>query len=197
VTTVHLLAVSYESEPGWAVRARHRHHKSKLDKFLRAAVPSEARKQHDGVWFVSQDYTVELREILADVHRGDEIKFCERCEQSLPCSDAWSRRMLDGAGFFVGDAREDAQVFDDIEEMLAWFDTHKPPPSANPFGTTRPADVMTSAEAAKLLGVTLPTTNEQVDAAFKQAAFKNHPDRGGSNEAMAKIIQARAALRSA
>jgi len=192
-TTIHLLAVSHDLEPGWAVRARHLHQKKKLDRLVRAGVPTDGRELVGTVWFVSNEYSIELREILADVHHGDEIRFCERCEQSEPCQDVWSRRMLDGAGFMVGDARSDPHIFDELEEMIAWFETHRPPPSprSNPNGG------MSQADAAKLLGLTLPTTNDQVDVAFKQAAMRNHPDRGGSNEAMAKIIQARAVLRGA
>jgi curved DNA-binding protein CbpA len=48
-----------------------------------------------------------------------------------------------------------------------------------------------------LLGLTLPASAGRVDAAFKRAALRNHPDRGGSDEMMAKLNRARAVLRGA
>lgn len=186
-TTIHLLAVSRDLQAGWAVRARTK--KAKLDRLIRAGVPRQDRALSADIWFVSNDYAIELREILAEVH--DEVRFCAKCEQSEPCPDVWSKRMLENASLLFGDAREDLQLFDDIEDMIEWFETHRPPPISNPTTHTS----MSPSEAAQLLGLTLPATPEQVDAAFKKAAFQNHPDRGGSNEKMAKIIQARAVLR--
>lgn len=41
---------------------------------------------------------------------------------------------------------------------------------------------MSQDKAAALLGVTLPTTEIDLRAAFRKAALKHHPDRGGSEE---------------
>lgn len=49
-------------------------------------------------------------------------------------------------------------------------------------------------EAAMLLGLTWPCTKDELNIAFKAAALKAHPDRGGSTEAMAKLNNAREIL---
>ncbi len=49
-------------------------------------------------------------------------------------------------------------------------------------------------EAAAVLGIRWPCTLEQMNTAYRSAAMAAHPDRGGSNEAMSKINQARDAL---
>lgn len=56
-----------------------------------------------------------------------------------------------------------------------------------------PPDVV---EAATLLGVTLPIDRPTLETAFKQAAFKAHPDRGGSATRMKAVNAARATLRA-
>jgi hypothetical protein len=190
-TTLHLLSVSYDSEPGWIIRARHERHRKKLGRLLRSSLPADAYSLHGTTWFVSDECVIELREILADVYRDDEIKFCPACERSDPCASVWNLKTLGDAGFSVGEKREKMPLFDSLEELLEWVEQHPLPPSVRPG-----AAQMSKADAARLLGVTLPATPEEIDAAFKQAALRHHPDRGGSTEMMAKVIQARDALRS-
>ena len=57
-----------------------------------------------------------------------------------------------------------------------------PPPSAS---TSKPWEV---------LGVKQGATAEEIEAAYREKAKKAHPDAGGSNEQMAQVNAARAAL---
>jgi hypothetical protein len=189
-STVHLLSVAFDFELGWAVRARHERQKERLSRLIRAGIPHDARRCKGNIWFVANDYSGELREILEDVLGGDRLHYCERCERSEPCPDVWSTRTLEREGFVFGEERHGETVFADLNELLDWYEQNRPTPFANPS-----ANGMSLQEAATLLDLTLPTTPEKVEAAFKRAAFQHHPDRGGSTETMQKIIQARVVLR--
>ena len=46
-------------------------------------------------------------------------------------------------------------------------------------------------EAFKVLGLHRPTTSEEVDARYRQLATERHPDRGGSDDDMAVLNDAR------
>lgn len=46
---------------------------------------------------------------------------------------------------------------------------------------------MTNSEAEKILGLGKSYTMDDLKSAYKKAAFKNHPDRGGSDEIMKQI----------
>jgi len=47
----------------------------------------------------------------------------------------------------------------------------------------------------KILGISLNATEEEVKKAYKKAAFKAHPDRGGSDQEMAKVNAAYEVIR--
>lgn len=51
--------------------------------------------------------------------------------------------------------------------------------------------------AAALLGVEWPCTEERLTIAFREAALKAHPDHGGSDEVMKRVIEARRLLTAA
>lgn len=48
--------------------------------------------------------------------------------------------------------------------------------------------------AVEILGIAWPTTPDQIKSAFARQALKHHPDHGGSNEAMKRLILARETL---
>ncbi len=51
--------------------------------------------------------------------------------------------------------------------------------------------------AAAVLGVEWPCTEERMNAGFREATAKAHPDHGGSDDAMKRVIAARDMLTSA
>lgn len=48
----------------------------------------------------------------------------------------------------------------------------------------------------EVLGVPLEATNDEIRAAYKRAAMKHHPDRGGSSEAFQAVQDAYTALQN-
>jgi len=50
-------------------------------------------------------------------------------------------------------------------------------------------------EAASLLGLSMPIGKAQLESAFKAAALRAHPDRGGNAESMKRVTSARETLR--
>jgi len=54
---------------------------------------------------------------------------------------------------------------------------------------------MTRAEAADVLRVRVDATPAMVDAAFRAAAVRGHPDRGGARGTFEAAVEARAVLR--
>lgn len=68
-----------------------------------------------------------------------------------------------------------------------------------PRGPTRRAKVYSWASnekrnSAELLGLSWPTTEPQIQAAFRKLALTQHPDQGGTETAMKRLIAARATL---
>lgn len=53
---------------------------------------------------------------------------------------------------------------------------------------------MSLEEARSVLGVGPDATPQQIKRAFVGALYKAHPDRGGSDEAARKVVEARDAL---
>lgn len=53
---------------------------------------------------------------------------------------------------------------------------------------------MSPSEAAALLGVSPGATEDEIRRAARLAAFRVHPDRGGSDEQVARVLRARAVL---
>lgn len=45
-------------------------------------------------------------------------------------------------------------------------------------------------QAAYLLGIRIPFTTEQLRSAYRKAAHKTHPDKGGSSKAFVNIQEA-------
>ena len=109
----------------------------------------------------------------------------------------WARRQPPGQNGRTTSAYVD-QLFDDMFGDTTSFtqfmrgvrdvlnNRFRQPVSPPPIPQIKPTK-MNAQEAAAVLGVGLPCSESQLKAAFKRAALKAHPDRGGSDEAMAKI----------
>lgn len=54
---------------------------------------------------------------------------------------------------------------------------------------------MTPADAERVLGLAAPWSEDDLVAAFRRAALGAHPDRGGSDEKMRVVLEARTLLR--
>lgn len=88
--------------------------------------------------------------------------------------------------------------WDSIFENLFGGDFANPftnPFTSNPHpGDRKVTKGMSPEQAARLLGLSWPCAKDAIAPAFKKAALRAHPDRGGSDEAMAKINAARETL---
>jgi len=74
-------------------------------------------------------------------------------------------------------------VFEVLDKVIGGAPVHSSP--------AFPAHI---ADALRELSVSWPYTSEDVRAAFKEAALRRHPDRGGSEEAMRRAVEARDTL---
>jgi len=159
-------------------------------------------------WVLSDD----ARESLIDslLEHGD-VETCSLCEAGIAC-EVWD-------GIELTDKKEDdddppmpapkrggggkgkprTKPFDPWAEMEAFFtrfaSDFAAASASGGAASPQAAAAMTPEQAAVLLGVTLPVTKDVLDRAFRVAALKSHPDRGGSNEAMMRVVQARAVLK--
>lgn len=125
----------------------------------------------------------------------------ERFEQLLQGARGRVQRNVKKAAGNVA-AEAAGQVFDSLADEgakrlydairnLGKKDGH---PSGGAWAPSNHQDVeLDSAES--LLELRWPYSPEQLEAAFKAAALRSHPDRGGSSSAMASVNQARALIR--
>lgn len=210
---VHMAPVfaTRTGEPGWLVRTGRRdaplaRHLPGLDPELCTWEPPVK------AWFVHEDRAEDARDALGAAHDG-VVGFCAACVRD-GCG-VW--RDLEPWGF----ARRDA---DQVEPEPAAPPEPPPPPRrpADPGGAPLGfdwvgfaeeffADVlrapraappppppaaagMAPADAARVLGVAWPCDRPAAVAAFRRAALAAHPDRGGSDAAMARVNAAREAL---
>jgi len=131
-----------------------------------------------------------------------KASFCATCDAGEPCDESdypeeiTQHYEIDHEGDDEEEEKDDvavemleklyaksASVLDDFLKFLA----DELPGGAVP-------SVNEAAAAAAVLGITLPATREVIDEAFKKAALKHHPDRGGSPEEMKKVLSARKVL---
>lgn len=194
VRVVHMLSVwTADAEPGWLVRCSKKG--STLVKLFDEMDEEDASWEPPvKAWFVRAEATRRALDAI-DVAKDGPVSFCQSCYQGVCCVEAWGDgRILEEFGFEgrhpedVGDPDGEEDPFGELlDEVVArarrWF--------AGGGVDAVPPEI---AAAAVRLEVTWPISREELDAAFKAAALKHHPDRGGSDAAMAEVNAARDVL---
>jgi hypothetical protein len=64
----------------------------------------------------------------------------------------------------------------------------------NPQSGSKQSARDSSCDPFVILGVNMDSTKEEVEKAFKEKAFKHHPDHGGTHEDMVRVNAARDAI---
>lgn len=152
-----------------------------------------------GAWVITDDGMEKLTKKLGNA------SLCRACAKGEPCDDGdfdeelkkhYTFREIDTDD--DDDADEDevtllekliGKLSDGVEEFVRNLADEFPA-----AGSMRPDQV---AAAAAVLGITLPATKEAIDEAFKKAAMKHHPDKGGNAEEMKRVLHARKVLQQA
>ncbi len=140
-------------------------------------------------WFIPD---TEIDGVVAAIKIDNKsFLLCEECLGNEYCP-AWPKDPYQDFGPGDGFAGKARDVYEEgmrlLEEFFGRFNRPKfVPPTAS--GT------MSRTEAAMVLSVSEDCTLDELNKAFKEAAMRSHPDRGGSNEAMAKAVEARSVLR--
>lgn len=209
-TTVHALPVfAATREPGWLVLTGKK--KTEVSKFFHTINPDfcswEAPVKS---WFIHHDrFNDAVDAIEYGMADPSGLLFCQDCMEARPC-DKWATIPKLDYEFREGD---DAEYHEEP-------DAPPPPTEQEPVGEDVVEDFirgafrffegvkkdhrervsvptaagMTVKEAAAVLGVKWPCSKEEVLVAFRKAALKAHPDRGGSDVAMARVNRAREVL---
>lgn len=125
------------------------------------------------------------------------VVYCNDCVRGRPC-DFWG----DGAelhelGFRAVEEPEPAMSNEEKaqwDRAQAWVEAQ----ARNWYATFRTKHVGGDlATAAAVLGLSWPCTHEDVTRAFRVAAAREHPDHGGSDESIKRVIAARETLERA
>ncbi len=92
------------------------------------------------------------------------------------------------------------QIFDDLADKGAqrlWEALRQQTSGRwRPSEERSPSDADQQVSAAeRMLGLSWPYSSEELEKAFRQAAMRSHPDRGGSTEAMTALNQSRTLLK--
>lgn len=219
---VHMVPVfALTDEPGWIILTRKK--KAKIAQFftkLNAGLDEDAASWEPDVksWFVRHDKIAEAMEQMALASAPESVVYCQGCSVGQPCEE-WAG-VKDG-GFLCrgpeqtqrapsgseqngpfGDPVSNPTTDPDSPEYISptaqfWFAFWKEfsgPRKKWQQGDTATTPGMSEQEAAGLLSVPWPCSQEQLTASYRTAAMKAHPDHGGSTEQMAKINIARDVL---
>lgn len=146
----------------------------------------------------------------------DDIDSCSKCSQGV--CDVWNPEQLTLLDYIPREPAETKSRVpprDPVYEALkigaqsfnsALFEFFRnvmgsePPPrfgkgarqtSTNGSSSGSDTGVMDLKEASAILGIKLPASEAEIQAAFRKLALKAHPDHGGSADAMRRLIQAR------
>jgi hypothetical protein len=196
-TVAHVLAVHYYEDPGWLVFE----HES-LVGFQRAVGVACRHFKTLEAWWCPDNLYPKLMRVLPAKYKFQSS--CDDCKKGVPCS-VWDTAALAGLRLepaTYSDEPETARPIDIMAALAAGESLVNsvkttvqqvvPLLFPNRAGTT--AATMTADEAARYLGITLPTTKEQIEVAFRAAAQRAHPDKGGTDGMMTMATQAKATL---
>lgn len=169
--------------------------------------------------FVPQDLHEGILDTIEEVYFG-RVAWCEDCMNGIPCDDvhvdfdaegfiprnpklttpdtqfsmsdvkSWIRGRLD-------EWKQYKQVADDVFDIMQEvYNTVRAERLSKGAGAAASASAarMTHMQAAEILGVEWPCDEATLKAAFRRAAINAHPDRGGSEALMKKVLAAREVL---
>jgi DnaJ domain len=180
----------------------------KLKAILSTITPIKREKALKS-WSIPDEYVDMVVAVLTSDKSGNaNTNLCVACANGKPC-DVWEDLPL-GDGFAedrVRDKDRKQDVFDEAVDLFAdlfgddslinnarqWAQKLFGGAGAPPV-MPAVAVGMSKLDAALILGVTIPVSQPELTKAFKTAAMKYHPDKGGTDEQMRKIIQARDVL---
>lgn len=170
-----------------------------------------------GIFF--PDHQIDQGMDLIESSHGNVV-WCEDCLEGAPCS-CWDGIDFDEIGFMPRSAesgespkKKQSAPFDVkrwIEDRKAEWEYYKTQGKAlyetvkdlygsyaefrREFEQQIGANAgMNAAQAAVILGVTLPCTSDGLKRAYGKAVLKAHPDAGGSAEELSKVMKAHAVL---
>lgn len=176
-------------------------------------------------WEVDHDSESELCDAV-EAATKDADCWCPKCTEGIPCP-VWGRMFAKATGLDYIDREPDDVEWPFDDEPAPSASSGRVPPifsaaeveeaAANAFRFFRdffdramgggmggsgpvgsmPRPEMTTAEAMVVLTLTWPCTKEQLVTAFRREALKAHPDRGGSEAAIKKVVLARETMAQA
>jgi len=156
--------------------------------------------KHVSAWWVHEDFLDETTIAVERALHPHTVAYCDDCLAGDSCN-RWDEDEIESAKYVIESVSvrpEDQQdqknyddFFADMEKRAREFFEQYQRVRAN-AQQTRPDDI---AQAASVLGVKWPgPTHDEVIKAFRKKAMECHPDRGGTEEAMKKVLNARAVI---
>jgi hypothetical protein len=118
---------------------------------------------------------------------GASIRDC--CLGDPNARAAWWRR-IDGSLDELVSFMEAEELKFDLRRIEMQLGRVVPPPPNRVGPASRRPSPYTPRDAFALLGLTWPCSETDVRAAWKRAAFENHPDRGGTHDEFLTIHRA-------
>lgn len=145
-------------------------------------------------WFIAEHMPISSEDVgetgekfeeVLDAHFGEWV-FCTDCAKREPCR-VWNLKTVMLHGYDIVETDPWAEMLTYVNDFLKNMLSS----SSKSIGN------MSVEAAAKTIGVSWPVSPEDLEKAFKRAAMKAHPDRGGSDAAMRVVLTAREVLTKA
>lgn len=176
---------------GWLLRIDHLRRKPAL-----LACRHVAWDRSAGAWWSDRDHvdaaTVALELSLSPAR----VLYCHPCAQGRACS-AWDVDSIEDLGYNPDPVptADSPPPLIDFEAFYTWAEARV---RAGIRARSSPGTGADVVMAARTLGVPWPgCTRDQLQKSFKEAALKAHPDRGGDDATMRRVITARETLERA
>lgn len=169
-----------------------------------------------GIWWLGE-HKLDLenvRDAIADAtfdaHYAS-VEFCDDCFLGDPCGAMGNTSAIDVHGFLpkappaptldseavevitniMLDAHDDDLAFEMVQAAFARFC------ALRPRKAQKNAPTMTAQDAAKVLDLELPANKAAIESAFRSAVKRAHPDAGGTDADMSRVVEAKRALDAA